>query len=109
MRKLTIDTDFRDDAIVLRLTGDLDFGTCGLLDAPLQTLQRDGRSDLVIDLSEVGFIDSTALSVLLQAHRRAVARGRTLLIRGAPYQALRLFQLTGTDGELTIEALGTAS
>jgi len=38
-----------------------------------------------------------------------VARGRTLLIRGAPYQALRLFQLTGTDGELTIEALGTAS
>ena len=33
-----------DDAVVLRLTGDVDFETSGLLEAPLQTLQRDGRS-----------------------------------------------------------------
>jgi anti-anti-sigma factor len=109
MRKLTIDTDFKDDAVVLRLTGDLDFASFGLLDAPLQTLQMDGRSDLVIDLSDVGFIDSTGLRVLLQAHRRALARGRTLLIRGASAQAMQLFRLTGAEGELTIEELGTAS
>ena len=110
MGKLTVDTDFKDDAIVLRLTGDVDLETAGLLDAPLQTLQLDGRTDLVVDLSGIGFIDSTGLRVLVQAHRRAVIRGRALLIRGATDHARRLFQVTGIDRELMIETdPGTAS
>ena len=109
MSKLTIDTDFRDETVVLRLTGDLDFSSFGLLEAPLERLQMDGRCDLVVDLSDVSFIDSIGLRVLLEADRRAVARGRTLLIRGASEQALLLFQITGADGELAIEDLGTAS
>ena len=110
MKKLTVDTQFRNDAIVLRVTGNLDFETSGLLAAPLHTLQLDGRTDLVVDLSEVGLIDSTGLTVLIEAHRRGLLRGRTLLIRGASDQALRLFTLTGADRELTIDAdLGTAS
>lgn len=95
---------------MLRLARDLDFNTFGLLEAPLQTLQMDGRSDLVVDLSGVGFIDSTGLRIVLDAHGRALVRGRTVLIRGASDQARNLFALTGTDQELTIEAdLGTAS
>ena len=49
-------------------------------------------------------------TTLVQAHRRALIRGRTLRIRGASDHALRLFQVTGIDRELTIEAdPGTAS
>jgi anti-anti-sigma factor len=109
MSNLAIDTDFRDDTVAIRLTGDLDFSSFGLLEAALERLQMDGRCDLVIDLSDVDFIDSAGLRVLLEAHRRTEMRGGTLLIRGAPEQALRLFQLTGADRELTIEELGTAS
>jgi anti-anti-sigma factor len=91
------------------VSGDVDLETFGLLEAPLQTLQLDGRSNIVVDLSGIGFIDSTGVRVIVEAHRRAVVRGRTLLIRGAPEQVLRLFQLTATDRELTVEAdLGTA-
>jgi anti-anti-sigma factor len=56
----------------------------------------------VLDLSDVGFIDSTGLRVLVQCHRQT-RLGGSLLIRGPSDQALELFRLTGLDHELNVE------
>src|SRR5204863_3598970 len=91
MRQLNVDTEFVGaDRVVLRVTGDLDLASSGLLEAPLWALQMDGRPNIVLDLSGLGFIDSTGLNVLVGAHRRAEIRGDSVVIRGASRAAVRL-------------------
>ena len=56
-----------------------------------------GRTSMVIDLTAVEFIDSTGLSVLLNALRRVTrAGGRLALVCSNP-TVLRLFEITRLD------------
>ena len=64
------------------LSGDIDLGTESRLTAVLADLA--GR-DVIVDLSAVGFIDSTGLTSLLTGHRAITDAGGTLMLR----QALR--------------------
>ncbi|MGH2874450.1 MAG: STAS domain-containing protein, partial [Solirubrobacteraceae bacterium] len=83
------------------LSGELDLATAPELEHELQRLA--GKRSLVLDLCGVEFIDSTGLSVLVKAHKRATEAGRSFkLIRGGP-QAQRLLALTGLNAHLTIE------
>jgi anti-sigma B factor antagonist len=98
------------DGVIVWATGDLDLATCSQLERSLSALQMDGRPNIVLDLSEVGFIDSSGLRVLVQAHRQARLWDGCFFIRGASDQALQLFRLTGLDDELVIESrLGAAA
>ena len=55
-----------------------------------------------MDLRELEFLDSTGLSVLVKANRRAVEAGqRFALVRGGP-QVQRLLELTGVADRLTV-------
>jgi anti-sigma B factor antagonist len=104
MSKLGVAAVFTgDDGVIVWATGDLDLATCAQLERSLLALQMDGRPNIVLDLSEVGFIDSTGLRVLVEGHRRAGLRDGCFLIRGASNQALQLFRLTGLDQGLDIE------
>lgn len=63
----------------------------------LQAAVDAGHRALVIDLSEVEFIDSTGLSVLLSVLRRVTqANGRLALVCANP-TVLRLFHVTSLD------------
>jgi anti-sigma B factor antagonist len=108
MRHLNVDTEFVGiDGVVLHVTGELDVATSELLEAALRALQMDGWPNIVLDLSGLSFIDSTGLNVLVGAHRRAKARGGSVVIRGASHSAIRLLQLTALDRQLMIEAPAT--
>jgi anti-anti-sigma factor len=62
-------------------------------------LRRGSRlsARLIVDLHEVTFMDCTALTVLLRAHRRVVARGGGFVLVAPSRQVRRLLALTGTD------------
>ena len=62
----------RHDAIArVRVTGDIDSETAPRLESALSTALLDGASDLVLDLSEVSFLSSAGLGVLIGVHRDA--------------------------------------
>lgn len=64
--------------------------------------QLDDVDLVVIDLSEISFIDSTGLGVLVRTHQRAVERGgRVGFVRGNG-QVSRLLNLTGLDEQLVM-------
>lgn len=82
------------------LRGEMCMAGCVRLEAALPGIE--GRAPLlVIDLREVGMVDSTAIRVLVEADERAEARaGVTSLILGEP--ARRLLGMCGLlDGALT--------
>src|SRR5713226_6479068 len=54
---------------VLRLAGDLDFRTAGPTRTALLQALGQASTGLVVDLSAVGFIDSSGLAVLYEATR----------------------------------------
>jgi anti-sigma B factor antagonist len=59
--------------------------------------------NVVVDLSEVGFLDSTAMSVLIADHKRRVRSGHSLVITGSSPVALRAFEVTGVDRMLNLD------
>lgn len=58
-------------------------------------LNRYPESDLLLDLSGVGFIDSSGLGVILGRYKRVIKEGRVIAICGAQPQVQRILELSG--------------
>ncbi len=82
--------------VVLILGGDLDLATAPLLRERLGRAICSG-APVVIDLAEVGFIDSSGLGVLVQADRQLRAFGGQLVLSGGSRAVRRVFELAGVD------------
>jgi anti-sigma B factor antagonist len=57
---------------------------------------------LVLDLSQLEFIDSTGLEVILRAARRAHDAGRRLIVRRPSRYVRRLLEMTAIDQSLDV-------
>jgi anti-sigma B factor antagonist len=90
-------------ALVLREVGALDLGDAAGLREELQRAFTETDTDVVVDLTEVEFVDSVILSVFVTAHKRFTAAGRGLSIL-VPPDLLRVFELTGLVGVLDVRA-----
>jgi anti-sigma B factor antagonist len=94
------------ETVTVAFKGELDLsGVESARHALARAQEMDGL--LVLDLSELTFIDSTGLEVILRAARRAEETGRRLVVaRPTPY-IKRLFELTAIDQSLDIvDAVG---
>lgn len=58
---------------------------------------------LVLELSEVTFMDSSGIAVLLNAWRRVGQLNGTMVVRHAPPQANKVLRAAGLDRLLTFE------
>ena len=87
--------------VVVRLQGELDLHNARELRAAFDDAlaRRPGR--LVVDLSEVEFLDSTALSALIQARKRQVDRG-VFRVAAPRAEARRVFRLAGVERHLDV-------
>lgn len=84
-------------AVLVVVRGDIDTATApGLRDRLSDVLARPDTVEVVVDLSEVTFLDSAGLSTLAGAHLAAKRSSRTLLLRcGQARAVLRPLQITG--------------
>ena len=93
---LSITSEARGQTYVVTIGGDLDVYTAPQLEKALAEHGSDGAT-LVLDLSRVHFIDSTALGVLVSALQRSRAGdGDLLLVMDDPY-LMKIFSITGFD------------
>ena len=92
-----------DGAHVIRLHGELDIDAAPDLERALLRSRPAGER-VVLDLSELQFMDSTGLRVLLRA-RAAAEEGRwEIFLRDVPSNIQRLFDMTGVHEALPSEA-----
>jgi anti-anti-sigma factor len=82
--------------------GELDIATVPELEKAVRLTLGEGVSELMIDLSQLRFIDSSGLRFLIGLHDEACEGGWTLgLLR--PAEAPReLFRITGLDEHLPL-------
>lgn len=97
-----------DQVTVVSAGGELDSETAAGLDQALQTATTHAR-DIVVDLSRVVFVDSTAMGVLLSARARIDRVGGSLALIRPPDLARRLLANRLLQTAFTVhETLGEA-
>jgi anti-sigma B factor antagonist len=92
------ESDVDTVTVVFALAGEVDLYTAPEFKRCLSDAIARGKRRLVIDLTEVGFIDSTALGVLVGAMRRLrpLDGGSIAIVSGAP-ETTSLFEISGLN------------
>jgi anti-anti-sigma factor len=87
----------RADRTVLKVNEDLDVFTAPDLQERLSALIRNGARHVVVDITGVEMVDSTAMTVLIYGLKRVNAVGGTLVLVCNQEPILKIFRITGLD------------
>jgi anti-sigma B factor antagonist len=95
--ELEITTVQADGVCMMSLDGEVDVYTAPRLKESLIGQIESGCSRIIVDLQDVGFIDSSGLGVLVGGLRRAKERDGTIRLVCTRDNILKIFRITGLD------------
>jgi anti-sigma B factor antagonist len=101
---LKIETVREQDRVTVRLEGELDMLQAPEVSDTLTELVDSGVKDILVDLTELRFLDSSGLSALLGAHQAAEAQGGRLVLQSPNERIVRLVTITGLGDVFEITA-----
>jgi anti-anti-sigma factor len=97
-----------DDGVhVVAVRGELDLGTAADLEPSLEEIVSDGDANLLIDLTECEFIDSTGIALIVRSWQRldraggGGGEGRVAVCTGND-QVRRVLEVTGLQASIPI-------
>jgi anti-sigma B factor antagonist len=91
-----------DRRTTLCVAGEVDLASVGVLRAAISAVLASSSTELWIDLSEVVFMDSSGLHLLVDAHHEVSRLDRRLAIVCPPGAIRRLFEITALDEVLPL-------
>src|SRR5918999_5515527 len=94
VQPLAVKRTSRDGVELLLLEGELDIATAPRLISVLNEAVQEVLHSLVVDLSKCGFMDSTGLALLINAHRRLTRRSKGFAVVCPPGPLRRVFEVT---------------
>lgn len=100
--KLTVATTERDDVTIVTVSGEVDVYTAPQLRSALEECVAAGHTTFIVDLKDVGFLDSTGLGVLVGRLKAVKKLDGWLRVVCTDERILRLFGITGLDRVLPI-------
>lgn len=96
---MTIDKDFSDGRLTLKVGGRLDTNTSPDLES---ALKYDGVSEVVFDFSGLEYISSAGLRVLMTAQKTMAAAGGKVLVTSPNDMVRGVLDMTGLSGVFEI-------
>jgi anti-sigma B factor antagonist len=87
-----------DDTHIVSVTGEVDLFTAPEFKQRVTVPIAAGIDNVIVDLTETTFIDSSSLGVLIGAHRRLKGRGGRLIVACDDEAIVKTFRITGLDG-----------
>src|SRR3712207_1699277 len=94
--ELLYETERADGGATVKIRGDLDMGgTLRLEQEPTRLLDRERVEALTLDLSDVTFIDSTGLGLIINTDQSARQDGIALRLIPGPREVHRVFEMVG--------------
>ena len=82
---------------LVSVSGEIDLHTAARLQQGIDEATAVGADTVLLDLSGVGFIDSTALGVIVQETKRLEGRGHALILVTNDPRTMRVLEVTGLD------------
>lgn len=102
MRECQIKHETREAVDLLRLDGALDSYSFGRLENTLSTLRNQSRHRIVLDCTNLDYINSAALGALIGFARRARENGGDLKLSSLTPKIFSIVELLGFDKVLQI-------
>jgi anti-sigma B factor antagonist len=96
------DTSERADGFHVELSGELDISSASSVESRLMELETREPARLILDLRRVSFIDSTGLSMIINADGRARKQGRRLTIVSGDGVPRRILRTVGLEDRLDV-------
>lgn len=93
----------REEVLILQLTGEVDVYTVPKLKEELLPLVDKTNQKVEIDLSQVSYMDSTGLGVIIGALKLSKSKNGQLTLLNATARLNRLFEITGLAEVMDIE------
>lgn len=87
---------------VLELHGEIDLSTAAVFKETAYRVIESGKTDLIIDLNGLEFMDSTGLGVLVAALKKTSTEGGRICLICERRNILKVFAITGLDKVFTI-------
>jgi anti-anti-sigma factor len=110
---MTLTTDHVNDVAILRVgESRLMYPLLQDFSAAIDALFADGHRKVVLDLSQVGYVDSATIGCLMDAYRQATAAGGRLRLSGVQKRVETMLTMTGSHAFLKMfpdEARAVAS
>jgi len=90
--------------IVLALSGSMTIGNqLQDLESAVQELIRKNQNRIVVDMSKVSYLDSSAIGVLIACHSNLRSSGGQLRLAGVTARVNTVFKMTGVDKVLSLD------
>jgi anti-anti-sigma factor len=102
MKSFDVTTQDTNGAVHIRLTGELDISTAPKVEDELARVEPNRPDVIVLNLSNLTFMDSTGLRLLIAADTRARQQGRRLTIVKGPESVQRVFRITRLEERLEL-------
>lgn len=83
-----------DSKVVVKLHGSLYVDEAAILRDKLMAYVQEGYTDFIMDMTNVDYIDSSGLGVLVAIHKRVLQEGGKVAIQGVQGTVKDLFELT---------------
>jgi len=90
------------DRYVLTVSGEVDLATSPDLDAAIIAALDSGAGSIVVDLTEVSFMDSSGLGVIVRGLKRCREADKDLDLVITNERVLKVFGITGIDQVIPI-------
>ena len=92
-----------DGRIIVFAEGDIDLATATILREALDRALENSVS-VVVDVGNVGFVDSSGLTALVRGHQQAQSSGGSLRLRRPSRMLCRLLEVTALDSMLLVDS-----
>jgi anti-sigma B factor antagonist len=102
--ELVLSTERDGDGAVVSVRGELDAYSAPGLEDQVARLTDGGVSNVVLDLSGTGFLDSSGLRAILTVQRRLREHNGQMALRSPSEPVTRLLEITGLTDHFTIES-----
>jgi anti-anti-sigma factor len=97
---LEVTTQDSGGQVTISLKGELDLSSVGKVQEELRRVEAEGPALLVLDLSNLTFLDSTGLRAVVTADERARENGRRFVVVRGPDAVQRVFAITRLEERL---------
>jgi anti-anti-sigma factor len=103
---LSLSVQRQDMSAVITIGGELGYDTAAHLRSALLQLAHENADVLVLDMTAVDFLDSTGISLLLQAKQRFDSQGAAFVLRNPPARVTRVLEVAGVADLFPVETRG---
>lgn len=84
-----------DDRVILAVAGEIDLASAEKFSDDVRELTAGENGEIVLNLQDCSFIDSTGIRAVIMLARELEARGQSLVLCGLNGSPRRVFEITG--------------